>query len=141
LLDTCVVAELRKPDGSVAVKEFVAALPSSSLFLSVITIGEIAKGIALLPAGAKKRSLETWLLGLSTQFNDRILVLDQEAAETWGELSANGKKKGFTIPVADGQIAATAIRHGLQVVTRNTEHFEQAGALVENPWEAAGAVR
>jgi toxin FitB len=136
LLDTCVLAELRKLDGSPTVKEFVTSLSSSSLFLSVITIGEIAKGVALLPAGAKQRSLSAWLRGLSTQFDDRILMLDRDCAELWGELTAAARQKGITIPTADGLIAATAIRHGLQVVTRNTQHFENAGAIVMNPWPA-----
>jgi hypothetical protein len=71
------LTELRKPDGAASVKLFVSALPSSSLFLSVITIGEITKGVGLLADGAKKRSLSSWPVGLSTQFKERVLVLDQ----------------------------------------------------------------
>ena len=67
-------------------------------------------------------------------FGDRILSLDQETAEIWGELSAAGQKKGAIIPVADGLIAATALRHGLHVATRNTAHFQAAGSMVINPW-------
>jgi toxin FitB len=134
LLDTCILTEMQRLDGSEAVKGFVKMLPSDVLFLSVITIGEITKGVALLPDGRKKRQLGTWLLGLSHQFADRILPLDQETAEIWGQSSATGQQKGFTIPAADGLIAATALRHGLFVATRNTPHFEAAGARVINPW-------
>jgi len=134
LLDTCVLSEIRKTDGSPAVKGFIEAMPASGLYLSIITVGEIAKGIALLPDGHKKRELTTWGIGLSSQFEDRILSLDQESAEIWGQLSAAGQQKGAMIPVADGLIAATAIQHGLHVVTRNTPHFEAAGAMVVNPW-------
>jgi predicted nucleic acid-binding protein len=134
LLDTCVVAEIRKPGGSSVVKANVNTLPSDALFLSVITIGEIAKGIALLPDGSKKRSLGGWLLGLPNLYKSRILPLDQETAEIWGELTAAGQKRGVTIPTADGLIAATALRHGLHVATRNTRHFEAAGAMVIDPW-------
>ena len=134
LLDTCVLSEIRKTEGSPAVKGFIEAMPASGLYLSIITVGEIAKGIALLPDGQKKRELTAWGIGLSSQFEDRILSLDQESAEIWGQLSAAGQQKGAMIPVADGLIAATAIQHGLHVVTRNTPHFEAAGAMVVNPW-------
>jgi predicted nucleic acid-binding protein len=134
LLDTCVLSEIRNRDGSPAVKDFIAAMPAKALLLSIITVGEITKGIALLPDGRKKRELTAWRLGLCAQFEDRILPLDQESAEIWGELSAAGQKKGMVIPAADGLIAATALRHGLHVVTRNTPHFEAAGAMVVNPW-------
>jgi toxin FitB len=134
LLDTCVVSELQKPAGSPAVQSFIDLAPTKSLFLSVITIGEITKGVALLPDGCRKRSLRAWLVGLSSEFEDRILPLDQDTAEIWGELSAGGQQRGKSIPVADGLIAATALRHGLHVATRNTSHFVAAGAMVVNPW-------
>ncbi|HLN33195.1 MAG TPA: type II toxin-antitoxin system VapC family toxin [Gemmataceae bacterium] len=137
LLDTCILTELRKPDGAASVNAFVSALPSASLFLSVITIGEITKGVALLPDGAKKRSLSRWLVGLSTQFRERVLVVDQETAEIWGELTASARKKGDNVPAADGLIAATSLRHGLHVVTRNTGDFASTGVMVINPWLTA----
>ena len=139
LVDTCVVSELQKPACSPAVKSFWAALPAKSVFLSVITIGEITKGVALLPDGEKKRAIRAWLLGLSGQFEDRILPIDQDTAEIWGELSAAGQKRGVGIPVSDGLIAATALRHGLHVATRNTPHFEAAGAMVIDPWLVPGS--
>lgn len=134
LLDTCVLSELQKPVGSPAVHSFIALSPANSLYLSVITIGEITKGVALLPDGDRKRLLRAWLIGLSSDFEERILPLDQDTAEIWGELSASGQQRGRSIPVADGLIAATAIRHGLHVATRNTSHFEAAGAMIVNPW-------
>lgn len=134
LLDTCVLSELQRPSGSPAVQSFIDLSPGKSLFLSVITIGEITKGIALLSEGEKKNSLRAWLIGLSSKFEDRILLLDQETAEIWGELSASGQQRGRSIPVADGLIAATAIRHGLPVATRNTAHFGAAGVMMINPW-------
>ena len=123
LLDTCVLSEVRTTDGSPAVKAFVDSIPAKALLISAITIGEVTKGVALLPDGRKKRSLADWLHVLSSQFEDRILPLDHEAAQIWGELSAAGQKKGIASPVADGLIAATALRHGLHVATRNTAHF------------------
>ena len=135
ILDTCTVAELRKADGNPSVKSAVAELPDADLYLSVLTIGEIAKGIALLATGKKKKALATWLVGLEAQFADRILPLDVETARIWGEITARAQKTGIIIPAADGLIAATAIRHGLHVMTRNTKHFEVSGALVIDPWQ------
>jgi predicted nucleic acid-binding protein len=134
LLDTCVLSELQKPDGAPSVHAFLAAALAKNLFLSVITLGEIAKGIALLPEGEKKRMIHAWAMGLSGRFADRILPLDQETAELWGQLTATGQKQGHTIPVADGLIAATALRHGLHVATRNAADFMKTGAMVINPW-------
>lgn len=135
LLDTCVLAELRRPEGHPAVKAAVAEIPDGDVYLSVLTLGEIAKGIALLAAGRKKQALTSWLTGLETTFGDRILTVDVETARLWGELTARAQKSGITIPSVDGLLAATALHHGLHVLTRNTIHFEATGALVTDPWE------
>jgi predicted nucleic acid-binding protein len=135
LLDTCTVAEIRRPNGNPAVKAAVAELLDSDLHLSVITIGEIAKGIALLVNGKKKKALATWLVGLEVQFADRIVPVDIETARIWGEMTARAQKSGVVIPAADGLLAATALRHGLHVITRNTKHFEASGALIIDPWQ------
>ena len=134
LLDTCVLTELRKHDGHAGVKSAVAELADGDLFLSVLTLGEIAKGIALLAAGRKKKALGTWLTGLESNFGDRILGIDTETARLWGELTARAQKAGEIIPAVDGLLAATALRHGLHVMTRNTRHFQASGALVLDPW-------
>ena len=134
LLDTCVVSELRRPDGHPAVKAAVAEIPDADLYLSVLTVGEITKGIGLLSAGRKKKALAAWLTGLETQFGDRILAIDFETARVWGELTACAQKSGIIIPGIDGLLAATALRHGLHVMTRNSRHFEASGALIIDPW-------
>lgn len=134
LLDTCTVAEIRKADGAPAVKAAVARMADEDLYLSVLTMGEIAKGVALLAPGPKKAALGTWLDGLRARFADRILGVDLEAAQIWGELTARARRSGVTIPAADGLLAATALRHGLRVMTRNSRHFEASGALVVDPW-------
>lgn len=135
LLDTCTLAELRKPDGNSAVKAAVNEIPDADLFLSVLTVGEIAKGIALLATGKKKRALGSWLVGLESQFGDRILAIDAETARIWGEMTARAQKKGIVIPSTDGLLAASALQHGLHVLTRNTRHFEASGALIIDPWQ------
>ena len=135
LLDTCTLAELRRPDGNPSVKAAVAEVPDADLYLSVLTVGEIVKGVALLAAGQKKRNLATWLVGLESQFGDRILAVDIETARIWGEMTARARKIGVAIPGTDGLLAATALRHGLHIMTRNTRHFEASGALIIDPWQ------
>ena len=135
LLDTCVLTELRQPDGHPAVKSAVAEIPDADLYLSVLTVGEIAKGIGLLAAGRKKKALTSWLTGLETKFGDRILAIDIETARLWGELTTRAQKSGIIIPGVDGLLAAIALRHGLRVMTRNTGHFEACGTLIIDPWQ------
>jgi len=112
LLDTHVLAELVKPGANPAVGAALDAIPSANVFLSVLTVGEIVKGIALMAAGRKKKRLERWLAGFENDYADRILPIDAEAARTWGELTASSLKKGVVVPPTDGLIAATALRHG-----------------------------
>ena len=121
-------------DGHAGVKSAVAELADGDLFLSVLTLGEIARGIALLAAGRKKKALGTWLTRLESNFGDRILGIDTETARLWGELTARAQKAGEIIPTVDGLLAATALRHGLHVMTRNTRHFQASGALILDPW-------
>mgnify|MGYP006288615417 FL=1 len=134
LLDTCVLAELRHPKGSAKVKAAVEALPDDALFLSAITIGELVKGIELLKPSKKRRELANWLGFLRRSFSDRILPVDTEVAALWGELTAKAQRQGRVLHVADGLIAATAIQHGLHLMTRNVTDFEVTGALLLNPW-------
>jgi predicted nucleic acid-binding protein len=134
LLDTCVLSELRRPKGHPAIRRAVEALESDGLFVSVVSIGEIAKGIALLREGKNRRELQAWLQALERYYADRLLPVDLETSHTWGELTAVAQKAGKIVPASDGLIAATARRHGLHVMTRNTEHFEPTGVLLLNPW-------
>ena len=136
LLDTCTVAEIRKPKPDETVVEAVRAIPDEQLFLSVLTVGEIAKGISLLAAGKKRTELTSWLVGLESQFFERVLPIDVETGRMWGELTARAQKKGQAIAAVDGLIAATALRHGLQVMTRNEGDFKATGVRVINPWQA-----
>jgi predicted nucleic acid-binding protein len=135
LLDTCALAELRHREGNPSVKAAVAEVADDDLFLSVLSVGEIAKGIALLAAGRKKKTLSSWLGELESLFESRLLDIDVETARIWGELTARAQKTGVIIPAADGLLAATALRHGLHVMTRNSKHFETSGALILDPWQ------
>jgi predicted nucleic acid-binding protein len=135
LLDTNILAELVKPNGNSAVHAALAELPTANVFLSVLTVGEIVKGIALLAAGRKKKHLTKWLAGIETDYRDRLLSLDVETARIWGELTARVQRRGVVIPPTDGLLAATALQHRLHIMTRNTKHFEAAGVRVINPWQ------
>lgn len=135
LLDTCVVSELVRAGGDERVRKRISALHSRDLFLSVITIGELAKGIALLDPGRRRDAYSEFLLGLEQEYGNRILPLDVDTALIWAELSAAGQRRGKPIPVSDGLIAATGIRHGLHVMTRNVSDFSETGAMISNPWE------
>ena len=128
------LSELRRPTGHPGVRHAIDALESDNLFVSVLSVGEIAKGIALLRDSKNKRGLQAWLQALERHYADRILPIDLETSHIWGELTAAAQKAGKIIPAGDGLIAATARRHGLHVMTRNTEHFEPAGVLLLNPW-------
>jgi hypothetical protein len=135
LLDTCVLSDLRHPKGHPGVRHAVDALNEEELFASVISIGEILKGISLLRETSKRRALEAWLNTLQRDYGDRLLGIDLETSRLWGELTARAQKAGRVVHATDGLIAATALRHGLRVMTRNTSDFELTGALLLNPWE------
>jgi len=136
LLDTCAVSELRKESPHPAVARDVDALRSEELFLSVITLGEIAKGIALLRTSKRKRALSAWLQELESSYGEQILEIDRETSRIWGETTAALQMRGRVLLAADGLIAATALRHGLRLMTRNEGDFEGTGVSVLNPWKA-----
>lgn len=135
LLDTCVLSELRKPTCPPQVRQALASRQHTDLFVSVITIGEITKGIALLDDSQRKRSLREWLNTLETHYHDRLLPVDLETVRLWGEMTAKAQRSGRIVAANDGLIAATALRHGLTVMTRNVADFVPTGALLFNPWE------
>lgn len=135
LLDTCVLSELRHPKGLSAVRDAVAAIPDDQLFISVITLGELIKGITLLDEGKRKTELKTWLDGLERDYGDRVLPIDSETVRLWGELTAAAQRNGRIVPALDGLIAATARWHGLRVMTRNIDDFAPMGVMLVNPWD------
>ena len=135
LLDTCVLSELRKSNCHQNVRKAIEDCADASLFLSVITVGEITKGIGLLNESQRKRELQSWLQTLEQHYADRILPIDLDIVHIWGEITANAQKSGQIIAASDGLIAATALRHGLHIMTRNVDDFEPSGGLLINPWE------
>jgi predicted nucleic acid-binding protein len=137
LLDTCVLSELARPRPDAGVLAWLEEADESSLYLSVITLGELEKGIARLPASARRRKIERWVRqDLAARFEGRLLDVDRVVAERWGAISGESEAHGAPLPVIDALIAATALTHGLDVATRNTSDLERCGARCVNPWEA-----
>ena len=89
----------------------------------------------MLSDGRKKRTLNSWLTALESQFADRILPVDHATAHLWGEISARVQQAGLMLPVVDGLLAATAVRHGLHLMTRKTSQVAATGALIIDPWQ------
>jgi predicted nucleic acid-binding protein len=137
LLDTCVVSELVRPRPKASVVSWVLERDEDALFLSVITIGELEKGIARLPDSPKRVTLEQWVRReLADRFRGRLLMVDSGVAARWGALVGASEARGQPLPVIDSLIAATALQHDLTVVTRNTDDLERCGAHCLNPWTA-----
>ena len=134
LLDTCVLSELRHPRCHPGVRSAVEGLSEQDLFLSVITIGEIQKGVSLLRESPKKRGLAAWIRTIENEYSERLIPIELETCRLWGEITAAAQKVGRAVHATDGLIAATALQHGLHVMTRNTTDFEPTDVLLVNPW-------
>jgi toxin FitB len=133
LVDTNVYSELVKPKPDAKVIAWLRS-HESELYVSTITIGEIRRGIERLPDGKRRTQLRTWLQSLCDCMKGRVLSFNTSTAHVWGQLKAKWDKAGFSIPSLDSQIAATAQRHALTVVTRNTSDFEKTGVKILNPF-------
>ena len=134
LLDTCVISELAKPRPNSGVIEWVTESDVADLHLSVISIGKIQRGTLRLPAGKRKTSLSEWADNLRRSFAGRIISVDEPVVLRWADISARAEKAGRPGSFADGLIAATALHHGMTLVTRNTSDFESFGVALVNPW-------
>ena len=135
LLDTCLISELIKKEPNSAVVSWLDEQDEQKLFLSVLNLGELQKGISKLPDGTKKDELQAWVaLDLVERFAGRILEIDLETALCWGRLQGEAEQAGEKLPVMDSLIAATAAAHGLIVVTRNVRDIERCKVRVCNPW-------
>ena len=135
LLDTCVISEYTKKRPEQSVLEWVANCVESELYLSVLTIGEIKRGIERLSESERKTALQSWLNDdLQARFGHRLVAIDADVMLTWGALMAQLEKSGRILPFADSLIAATALRHNLIIVTRNVSDFDGVGVQMINPW-------
>lgn len=135
LLDTCLISELVKKETNAAVVSWLDAQDEQSLFLSVLTLGELQKGISKLPDVTRRDELQAWAEhDLVERFTGRIIAIDLEMALLWGKLQGGSEAKGEKLPVMDSLIAITAKAHGLVMVTRNVKDMERCQVRVCNPW-------
>lgn len=135
LLDTCAVSELIRPKPNPGLVAWLSARDEPTLALSVLTLGEIRKGIAKLPQTGKRNTLEKWLNEqLIPRFAGRILSVTADVALVWGDLQGQAARRGTPLPVLDALIAATAIVNECAVITRDEEALRRCGAEVMNPW-------
>ena len=138
LLDTNIPSEIGKPFPQPSVLRWLGTVEETQTFLSVVSLGEMRKGCELLEPGSKRRlQLERWLEeDIYKWLAGRILPVTETVAERWGRLEAQRQRLGQPLNTADGQIAATALEHGLTLVTRNVNDFRDLGVTLFNPWEA-----
>lgn len=135
ILDTCVISELVAKRPNPKVVEFIDSLDSDDVYLSVIAIGEITKGVEKLPGSKQKQELYSWLKeDLLARFYARVVPLDIDILMEWGLLIAHLESTGITLPAIDSLISATALTHKLTLVTRNADDFKDTGVEIVNPW-------
>lgn len=135
LLDTNIISELISRQPTAHVTEWIDSLDLNSVYLSVLTVGEIRKGIARLSSSKRKESLTYWLTDdLMIRFSDHILPLDVGVMLLWGQLTGELAAQGVNLPFADSLIGATALHHQCILVTRNEADFRHIGVTVVNPW-------
>jgi toxin FitB len=136
LLDTNAVSEWVKLRPDPGIVQWFDEVDEDRTFLSVITLGELRRGVDRLANGRRRDRLERWLTGdLLDRFSDRVLPVDAPVADEWGRLLARAESAGTAIAGIDGLVAATAKVHNLQVVTCNVRHFRLAGVVVICPWQ------
>ncbi|MCG2739835.1 MAG: type II toxin-antitoxin system VapC family toxin [Syntrophaceae bacterium] len=136
ILDTCAISELVAKQPNPKVVEYVDSLDPDDVYLSVVTIGEISKGIEKLPKSKRKQELHTWLKeDLLVRFDGKIIPLDTDVLLEWGLLTARLESSGKTLPAMDSLIAATVLARTLILITRNVDDFEDTGVEIINPWE------
>jgi predicted nucleic acid-binding protein len=134
LVDTNVISELRRRDPDANVRAWFAQRPATELYLSVLTLGEIRKGVEALTDSGRRTVLNQWLeRELPVFFADRLLPIDAAVAHQWGQLLA---KAGRSLPAIDSLLAATALHHNLVLVTRNLKDVAGLPVKVLNPWDA-----
>jgi toxin FitB len=137
ILDTNVISELVAVQPNPHVIRWIEEINPEQIYLSVIAIGELKKGIEKLPNSRRKELLSRWLLeDLLVRFEDHIYPIDTETMLLWGAIQAHLESAGRPISAMDGFLAATAKQHHCTLVTRNTEHFKNTGIPLKNPWES-----
>lgn len=135
LIDTNVLSEVTKPAPDARVLNWLDRLDEDRSFISVVSIAEIRRGVALMDQGRKRDTLAEWLSrDLPQRFEQRVLLVDEKVALAWGDLMGLAKRSGRGLSSMDGLIGATAIAHELTLATRNTRDFQDFGIELLDPW-------
>ena len=135
LLDTNILSEVRRPEPDRGVLDWLDRLDEDRVFVSVVSLAEIRRGVALMEKGRRRDALALWLArDLPDRFAGRILAIDQETAFAWGDLMAEAKRRGIGLSSMDGMLAATACVLKLTLATRNTKDFRDLGIALFDPW-------
>ncbi|KQM34017.1 MULTISPECIES: type II toxin-antitoxin system VapC family toxin [unclassified Rhizobium] len=136
LLDTNVLSEVTKPRPNKDVLTWLHELDEDRTFISIVSIAEIRRRVALMDKGRKQDALDKWLTDdLPQRFENRIIPVEGLVARAWGDLMALAKRSGRGLASMDGMIAATAVAHQLSLATRNTKDFEGLGINIIDPWK------
>ena len=137
LLDTCLLSELARREPDAGVIAWLSRQDERDLFLSTLTLGELHRGARQVTDARRRRRLDEWIeRDVVARFGARLLSIDTAVALRWGELHADAHAHGGVLPAVDSLLAATALTHGLSVVTRNTPDFDRTGVSTVNPWSA-----
>lgn len=136
ILDTCTVSELNKASPNFGVQHWFDATPTARIFVSVITVGELQRGVELLPNSRRRDALVSWVATFRKTYADRLVGIDEQIALAWGRFSAMRKSAGRPLPTTDGLIAASAAVRDMMVVTRNDADFAGLDIGVLNPWSS-----
>lgn len=136
LLDTNIISELIRPKPEAKLTDWLESADEDLLYLSVLTVGEIRKGIVAMEQGKRRAALQSWLeADLKPRFSGRVLPIDEATADRWGAITGAAASQGITVPVVDGLLAATALQHSLTLVTRNTRNFAGTNVPAFSPWD------
>jgi toxin FitB len=137
LIDTTVISEMTRPRPDPRVAAFLHETDEDRLFLSVVTLSELSRGVALKSDARTKRALEAWLANdLAERFSGRVLDIDPPIANAWGDLMASAQRRGLALHVMDGFLAATAMTRRLTLATRNVKDFAPLGVSLFDPWSS-----
>ncbi|MBU0936432.1 MAG: type II toxin-antitoxin system VapC family toxin [Spirochaetes bacterium] len=134
ILDTCVLSETIKPNPDTGCIKWLRQQKADHLFISTFSLGELRRGIDRLAAGEKQHQLLIWFAKLCDSYTNRFLDFDKESAQVWGSLCATLEKDGHPMPTMDSLIAASALRFGLTLVTRNQKDYQHSPVPLLNPW-------
>jgi toxin FitB len=134
LLDTCFISELIRKNPNAGVLDWLKEKDEDSLYLSVLTLGEIKKGISKLPNSKKKEELGKWLLQLQKRFENRILPINSEIVFKWGQIQGELEQNGKSMPSIDALIACTGLVHNLIIITHNGKDMKRSKVETFDPW-------